>query len=74
MGIVTLRVWLLPSSPPAILKDSLYREPIVEQKHVMGLLLFTSVFWATWRFWRFTLYPMLHPDEPKELPYLLPSK
>ncbi|KAI1098020.1 putative cytochrome p450 [Jackrogersella minutella] len=28
--------------------------------------------WTTWRCWRFTVYPKLHPDEPKELPYLIP--
>jgi hypothetical protein len=25
-----------------------------------------------WRLWRFTLYPLLHPSEPKELPYWVP--
>ncbi|KAK0747393.1 putative cytochrome p450 [Apiosordaria backusii] len=28
--------------------------------------------WAVWRCWKFTIYPKLHPDEPKELPYLIP--
>lgn len=27
---------------------------------------------ATWRFWRFTLSPMVHPDDPNELPYWIP--
>ncbi|KAF2652996.1 hypothetical protein K491DRAFT_706121 [Lophiostoma macrostomum CBS 122681] len=31
----------------------------------LGLLL-------SWRFWRFTLRPRLHSDEPKELPYWIP--
>lgn len=25
-----------------------------------------------WRLWRFTLMPMLKPNEPKELPYWIP--
>lgn len=29
---------------------------------------------ALWRFWRFTVYPALHPQEPKELPYWIPSE
>ncbi|KAK4186804.1 cytochrome P450 [Podospora australis] len=35
-------------------------------------LLCTLLAWAVWRCWKFTVYPMLHPDEPKELPYLVP--
>ncbi|PQE32214.1 cytochrome P450 oxidoreductase protein [Rutstroemia sp. NJR-2017a WRK4] len=27
---------------------------------------------VTWRFWRFTLSPILYPDDPKELPYWIP--
>jgi len=27
-----------------------------------------------WRLWRFTISPLLHPDDPKELPYWIPSK
>ncbi|KAK0710021.1 cytochrome P450 [Lasiosphaeria miniovina] len=27
-----------------------------------------------WRLWKFTLYPILHPTEPKELPSWIPSK
>jgi hypothetical protein len=26
----------------------------------------------SWRLWRFTIRPRLHPDEPKELPYWIP--
>lgn len=25
-----------------------------------------------WRLWRFTVLPMLHPNDPKELPYWMP--
>ncbi|KAI2626816.1 putative cytochrome p450 [Xylaria nigripes] len=31
------------------------------------------IFWVCWRYWRFTIYPKLHPDEPKELPYMIPG-
>ncbi|KAL4919863.1 putative cytochrome P450 [Aspergillus aurantiobrunneus] len=26
----------------------------------------------TWRIWRFTIRPLLHPEEPKEVPYWIP--
>lgn len=29
---------------------------------------------ALWRLWKFTVYPALHPREPKELPYWIPGK
>jgi hypothetical protein len=31
-----------------------------------------AVFLATFRLWRFTIRPILHPEEPKELPYWIP--
>ncbi|KAL3475751.1 putative cytochrome P450 [Aspergillus californicus] len=30
------------------------------------------LFILTWRLWRFTIRPFLHPDEPKEVPYWIP--
>ncbi|KAH7304285.1 putative cytochrome P450 [Stachybotrys elegans] len=27
----------------------------------------------TWRLWKFTLIPLLHPDRPKEFPYWIPT-
>jgi hypothetical protein len=38
------------------------------------VLVFIVLVWAVWRSWRFTIYPKLHPGEPKELPYLIPSR
>lgn len=29
---------------------------------------------VVWRFWKFTVRPLLHPHEPKELPYWIPSE
>lgn len=46
------------------------------QNHATMSFLFVLIgfVWAIWRCWRFTIYPKLHPDEPRELPYLIPSK
>ena len=30
--------------------------------------------WLCWRLWRFTVLPAFRPDDPKELPYLIPCK
>lgn len=30
--------------------------------------------WGAWRLWTFTIVPILRPDEPKELPYLIPCE
>lgn len=38
---------------------------------VSALVLFGTL-WITWRIWRFTILPALHPNGPKELPYLVP--
>lgn len=27
-----------------------------------------------WRLWRFTIRPLLNPDSPREVPYLIPSE
>jgi hypothetical protein len=29
--------------------------------------------YAFWRIWRFTIYPLLHPNVPKEVPYWIPG-
>jgi len=31
-----------------------------------------TVSYLFWRLWEFTIKPSLHPDEPRELPYLIP--
>ena len=36
----------------------------------LGLLLVVLV----WRFWKFSLKPALHPEDPKELPYWIPCE
>lgn len=28
----------------------------------------------SWRLWRFTITPWLYPNDPKELPYWIPSR
>jgi hypothetical protein len=37
----------------------------------IALSLFASLLFS-WRFWRFTVRPLFHPKEPKELPYWTP--
>ncbi|KAI1850164.1 hypothetical protein JX266_004543 [Neoarthrinium moseri] len=68
-------------SPSAYKLDASLFEPLFEPifslfttEHVVVLhaLLLLIVVWALWRCWRFTIYSMLHPNEPKELPYLIP--
>jgi len=41
-----------------------------------GLPLFLAAVasYLTWRFWSFTIRPALYPDEPKQLPYWIPSE
>ncbi|KAA6409239.1 MAG: cytochrome P450 [Lasallia pustulata] len=38
----------------------------------VSLLVLFGILWITWRIWRFTLRPALHPNGPKEIPYLVP--
>ncbi|KAI0506259.1 putative cytochrome p450 [Xylaria bambusicola] len=39
---------------------------------LLYIILLLLISWVLWRTWRFTIYPKLHPDEPKELPYVIP--
>ncbi|CAI6341318.1 unnamed protein product [Periconia digitata] len=57
-------------SPVGILHDSLkttLQSNTAKSVAVVLLLLFA------WRFWKFTLQPLLHPEYPKEYPYWIPS-
>lgn len=47
------------------------RTPTQISLPVSVLVLFGTL-WITWRIWRFTILPALHPNGPKELPYLVP--
>lgn len=31
-----------------------------------------TVAWLLWRTWTFSIYPLLHPEEPREVPYCIP--
>lgn len=42
-------------------------------KLVVGFILVLGSL-ALWRFWRFTISPLLRPFEPLELPYWIPCK
>ena len=37
-------------------------------------LLTLFLVWTFWRVWKFTIYPLLHREEPKFLPYCIPCK
>lgn len=42
-----------------------------------GAVLYASLLllaWATWRLWKFTLFPAFHPEYPREFPYAVPCK
>ena len=47
----------------------------VQLSHPAYLLIFSLVVtWLGWRCWRFTITPLLYPNEIKELPYWIPCK
>lgn len=50
--------------------------PVGVQEHALliGTLAAVLSAWLLWRLWRFTILPMLYPDDPKELPYWIPSE
>jgi len=43
-------------------------------REALPLLIAAIISLLTWRFWKFTLQPMLYHDAPKELPYWIPCK
>jgi hypothetical protein len=65
----------LPSASSEYTNSTVQRLFLITQKHIFIslILAFISVCWTIWRCWRFTLYPMLYPNELQELPYLIPS-
>lgn len=44
----------------------LFRVPLIFCYAIIALLV--------WRVWRFKVQPIMHPDEPKEVPYWIPCK
>ncbi len=50
--------------------------PIRIQEHapLIGALTAAVLALVIWRLWRFTITPALYPDDPKELPYWIPSE
>jgi hypothetical protein len=45
-----------------------------EQSYLVRVGEFLLLTYLTWRFWRFTLSPMLYPNDPREFPYWIPCK
>lgn len=83
------RILLVPSIPETSCIVTMFSDAMIshidlitqrvllaKQEHfvLLHMLMALTVVWAVWRCWRFTVYPMLHPDEPKELPYLIPCR
>lgn len=33
-----------------------------------------ALLWVLWRLWTFTILPAFRPDEPKQVPYLIPCE
>jgi len=54
---------------PKLLADSARVESLVTLERAATVLLTLLL---VWRVWRFTIYPLLYPDRPKELPYWIP--
>lgn len=47
----------------------------VDQRLHLSLAILTILLpLSIWRIWKFTVCPYLQPEEPKELPYWIPSK
>ncbi len=67
---------MLPNAPSGHTDLAIQGIFLFIQSHttVLYVVVFIGIAWAIWRGWRFTIYPMLHPDEPKELPYLFPGR
>jgi hypothetical protein len=38
------------------------------------ICLFVFLLLLVWRIWTFTIRPYFHPEDPRELPYWIPSK
>ena len=47
---------------------------IREHAPLIGALTAAVLALVIWRLWRFTISPALYPDDPKELPYWIPSE
>ena len=41
---------------------------------VLAIAVFLGSSLALWRLWTFTVRPLIHPDEAKEIPYWVPCK
>lgn len=41
---------------------------------VLYIIATLALLLLTWRIWTFTILPVLHPQEPKQLPYWIPGR
>ncbi|GAB1317209.1 hypothetical protein MFIFM68171_07419 [Madurella fahalii] len=52
--------------------SSIYAALPASAQNAIPTIVTTAALYVAWRIWRFTIQPTLHPDEPKQLPHLIP--
>lgn len=53
--------------------DHLLR-PLEEEPSLFVTTCILIFAWISWRLWRFIIAPFLYPNDPRELPYWIPSE
>ena len=61
-------LWFSRLNSSVDLQDSGVFSPVLVSALIIVLPL------LLWRIWTFTILPVLHPDEPKQIPYWVPSR
>ena len=56
----------------SILSPLLGFASVIQQHLVLSALVGTPLFILSWRLWKFTIVPILFPNDPKQLPYWFP--
>ena len=74
-----LTEWIgFPGYRPLLLSDLLraFQGIVVAQLHRPTALVcvLTAIALFGWRYWRFTIWPLLYPNEVQELPYWIPCE
>lgn len=48
--------------------------PLIVENRGVSIFFALLLVLLSWRLWRFTILPLLRPNEPRELPYWIPCK